>query len=603
MAKPYSPEIRASAKRLFLRGFTMEEIRAELRLPNARRIYDWREQEGWDALAPTSGVEEVVSRRICVLADREDKSKAEQAELEMLLKRLEALAVPLAKARRIDRAPLDAPLPDEGETDETEAQPKRRKNGQGKREKKVKNDVSGITAEQLAAVREKLFFSYQLEWHARRYDPETRRTRFILKSRQIGATYYFAWEAFENAVLTGDNQIFLSSSRDQAEVFKAYIIAFAQTHFGVELKGSPAITLSNGAELRFVSTNASTAASYHGHLYVDEIFWIPNFRKVWDQASGMASHKKWTRTLFSVPSAISHPAYELWSGEHFNKAKAKKDQAEFDISHAGLKAGKKGADRFWRQIVTIEDAAAAGCDLFDLEQLQDENGGKAGDAFRNKYLCHFIDDSKSAFNLTLLLACGVDPGEWKDFKPQAARPFGNRPVAIGYDPSRTGDNASVVVLAVPLKPADPWRVLERIDMRKVSYESQARRIKEFLKCYNVVHIGVDVSGEGRGVWPYLQDLPQAMPMTYNLNFKADLVTKALDVVQPPPRLQFDAKDKDITAAFLMIHTTTTPGTNQITYHSARTNALGHADVAWAIMHALIYEPINAAGNSTRVAFS
>ncbi|MGK7630792.1 terminase large subunit domain-containing protein, partial [Salmonella enterica] len=39
--------------------------------------------------------------------------------------------------------------------------------------------------------------------------------RNILKSRQIGATWYFAFEAFENAVMTGDPQIFLSASKVQ----------------------------------------------------------------------------------------------------------------------------------------------------------------------------------------------------------------------------------------------------------------------------------------------------------------------------------------------------------------------------------------------------
>jgi hypothetical protein len=32
--------------------------------------------------------------------------------------------------------------------------------------------------------------------------------RNILKSRQVGLTYYFAGEAFMDAVLTGDNQVF-----------------------------------------------------------------------------------------------------------------------------------------------------------------------------------------------------------------------------------------------------------------------------------------------------------------------------------------------------------------------------------------------------------
>lgn len=248
----------------------------------------------------------------------------------------------------------------------------------------------------------------------------------------------------------------------------------------------------------------------------------------------------------------------------------------------------------------IYDAEAAGCDLFDIEDLQAKN---SDEDFRNKYGCRFIDDARSAFSLALLIACGVDPATWKDFKKGAARPLGNKPVAIGYDPSRTGDNASVVVMAAPLGPADKWRVLERIDMRKVSHQYQANRIKDLLHRYNVIHIGVDVTGEGRGVWPYLEHLSQAMPITYNLGVKADLVTKALDVIQPPPRLEFDAEDKDITAAFLMIHKTLTPGTSQVTYTSARNNAQGHADVAWAMMHAMIYEPINAGGNRTTVTFS
>ncbi|MCO1337285.1 terminase family protein, partial [Microbulbifer sp. OS29] len=66
-----------------------------------------------------------------------------------------------------------------------------------------------ITAEQLEEIRKELFYGYQHRWH----DHKSERTRFILKSRQIGATYYFAWEAFEDAIITGDNQIFLSASR------------------------------------------------------------------------------------------------------------------------------------------------------------------------------------------------------------------------------------------------------------------------------------------------------------------------------------------------------------------------------------------------------
>lgn len=77
------------------------------------------------------------------------------------------------------------------------------------------------------------------------------RTRNILKSRQIGATYYFAGEALEQAILTGDNQIFLSASRAQADVFRRYIVAIAKEFLGIEITGNPS-TLSNGAELHYL---------------------------------------------------------------------------------------------------------------------------------------------------------------------------------------------------------------------------------------------------------------------------------------------------------------------------------------------------------------
>ena len=110
-----------------------------------------------------------------------------------------------------------------------------------------------------------------------------------------------------DAVLTGDNQVFLSASRSQSEIFRSYIIQFAKQWFDIELTGNP-ITLSNGAELRFLSTNSSTAQGYHGHVYVDEYFWIRDFDKLSTVASAMGTHKKWRKTYFSTPSAVSHQA-------------------------------------------------------------------------------------------------------------------------------------------------------------------------------------------------------------------------------------------------------------------------------------------------------
>lgn len=123
-------------------------------------------------------------------------------------------------------------------------------------------------------------FDYQLR---AREQKALHKVRMILKSRQIGATYYFAFEALEDAIKTGDNQIFLSASKKQAEIFKTYITKMARQYFNVELKGNP-IILSNGAELHFLSTNKSTAQGYHGHVYGDEFAWLRNFKEFYTVA-------------------------------------------------------------------------------------------------------------------------------------------------------------------------------------------------------------------------------------------------------------------------------------------------------------------------------
>src|SRR5690606_7778573 len=147
-------------------------------------------------------------------------------------------------------------------------------------------------------------FEYQRAWQRQ---GEAERIRNILKSRQIGATWYFAREALIDALKTGRNQIFLSASKSQAQVFKHYILQFIQQECDRELKGDP-IVLPNGATLYFLGTNARTAQSYHGNLYLDEYFWIPRFLEFRKVASGMALHKKWRQTYFSTPSSLTHSA-------------------------------------------------------------------------------------------------------------------------------------------------------------------------------------------------------------------------------------------------------------------------------------------------------
>lgn len=578
----YSPELKKLAKDLFLQFYTVEEIAARLTI-EPRTLYNWIKKDNWKEEQATQFVDPVelkIAQQINALCARDNWSENDAKRFEVLCKSLGTLSVDKATA---DKLKAEALAISKGLIIPNEPKPKKERGEASEKKSKVKNDISSITLEMIEAIIEKIFYGYQKKWWSKR----KLRNRFILKSRQIGATYYFAFEAFADAILTGKNKIFLSASRDQAEVFKAYIIAFAKEHFDIELKGSRVIILSNGAELRFLSTNARTAQSYHGDLYIDEVFWIAKFKKIYKIASGMAAHKQWTITLFSTPSVTSHEAYPKWSGSDFNNDLPKDKKVIFDISHEALKDGVLGEDNIWRHIVDIYDAEAAGCDLFNIKDLEKEYSSID---FKNLFKCFFIDDANSIWSLTTLMKCMVQKDEWDDYDETLDRPFGNRPVALGYDPSRTRDSAVLVLLAIPLTAGEKWRVLKTFNFSGQNFQYQAACIRDVYERHNVQHIGIDTTGIGIGVFELVEQFYRlATPINYSQETKNRLVVKAIDVIDND-RLCYLAGEISVTQSLLMISKTTTSN-GGITYAANRSIETGHADYAWAMFHALAYEPL------------
>lgn len=365
--------------------------------------------------------------------------------------------------------------------------------------------------------------------------------------------------------------------------------AFAREVIGVELTGDP-ITLSNGAELHFLGTSARTAQGYHGNFYFDEFFWTYQFKQLNKVASAMAMQKQYLRTYLSTPSSMAHEAYPFWTGERFNKSKPAAQRIELDVTHAALQQGRLCEDRIWRQIVTILDAEQGGCDLFDIEELRLEYDAEA---FQNLLMCQFVDDGASIFPLTMLQPCMVDSWEqWaEDYKPFALRPFGDRQVWVGYDPAETGDSAGLVVVAPPAVPGGKFRVLERHQFRGMDFAAQAEAIRKVTQRYWVTYIGIDTTGLGSGVAQLVrQFFPNVTTFSYSPEVKTRLVLKAYDVVKNG-RLEFDAGWTDFAQSLMAIRKTITAGGRQFTYSAGRNDATGHADLAWALFHALHNEPL------------
>lgn len=569
--KPVAPvaERRRTARHLYWQGWRISSIAEFLGEPRTT-VHGWKDAEQWDKAQPIERVEGALETRLVQLIAKDQKTGGDFKEIDLLGRQIERLA----RVHKYEKTGKEADL--NPNIERRNAAPKKRA---------ARNDFSEEQTGQLAEAFRDSLFGHQKIWHRNSHE----RTRMVLKSRQIGATWYFAREALLDAIQTGRNQIFLSASKAQAHIFKQYIVQFAHEACGVELAGDP-IILANGAHLYFLGTNARTAQGYHGNFYFDEFFWTHRFEELNKVASGMAMHKQWRKTYFSTPSSIQHEAFAYWNGDRFNKRRPKDQRIALDLSHGRLAGGFTGEDKVWRNIVTILDAEAGGCDLFDIDELRLEYNTEE---FANLLMCEFIDDTQSVFPMSELQGCMVDSWvDWAEFyKPFTARPYGSRPVWVGYDPSHTGDTAGCVVLAPPDKPGGKFRVLERHQWRGLDFEAQAEAIRQITLHYNVTFIGIDTTGLGQGVYQLVTKFfPAAKSINYSVEVKTRLVLKAKNVISKG-RLEFDAGWTDLAHAFLAIRRTLTASGRNVTFDAGRNEETGHADLAWACMHALDNEPL------------
>ena len=576
---PIPVDARRQARSLYWRGWGVTQIADELGLKRPT-VQAWKDREKWDDAPSLSKIEDALECRLNTLIAKEGKTGGDFKEIDLLMRAV----VSGARVRR-----FEAPGGHEGDLNEKVAN-----RNAGERKKAKKNHFTAEQVEKLEEILEAEMFGYQRDW----WDAKDQRTRMILKSRQIGATYYFAREALLDALRGGGNQIFLSASKAQAHIFRNYIVQFA-ARVGVKLQGDPIVLTSDlipegepAAELIFLGTNARTVQGYHGNFYFDEFFWTYGFEELNKVASAMAMHKRWRRTYFSTPSSVAHQAHGYWTGERRNRRVKKVDRIEIDVSHAALKAGRLCEDNVWRQIVTIEDAAEKGCDLFNVDELRIEY---APDEFANLLMCQFVDDSLSAFKFNELQRCTVDTMvDWLDFNPIAKRPVGGREVWAGYDPqeSEDGDNAALVIALPPDGPGGKFRLLERHQFRGLDFEAQATLILSLLARYNCTYLGVDANGAGVGVYQLLKDrMRGVVKIEYSLEAKSQMVMKAQHTFSRQ-RIEYDAGWIDLQSAFLSIKKTLTTSGRAVTFKASRTEAVGHADLAWAAMHIFINEPLD-----------
>lgn len=589
----YDAETVEAARAAWVSGEPVSSIAKRLGLNSRRVLYRWRDHYGWDNQRPPESALVSTTRRYNALIDADAKSAADWEEI----LKLADLILRFEKMEAVRNGEPVGP-----------GRPMGVKNGEGKAKKRKKNDVSHLTEADFA----RFLAGFAADGSPNVYphqrllldagkDPLTRRIRFVLKGRQEGMTYIFGYEAWETAVSLGHNQIFISSTKAQAEVFKSYISIIARQHFDVELSGNPVKLVKDGlpwAELHFLSPN-SYADSRSGDVYFDECFKTRNWKKMEEIAAPMSTLKQYRTTYFSSPTAISHAAYEIWSGERYGKfhPEFKIDVAVPRHGDCELTHGRLDEDGVWRVALTIHDCIRMGWDKADLDFLRKKTPDP--DLFAVTYECQFIDDTSSVFKLEDILACGVNVQEaWLDIDFNADRPAGNLPCTGGYDPAAIGDNASKATMTFPRNEAEKFRLLQKDVWHGLPAPVQVARIRANSERYSYDYMEVDATGPGLFIPSFIREfIPNVVEVQYNPVRVALMIQKGQSVILAR-RFEYDEDDQTLPLAFLTIYMQGNEN-GVVKYASRYSKNVGHGDEAWACLHAFMCEPLNPAqsGNS------
>lgn len=120
----------------------------------------------------------------------------------------------------------------------------------------------------------------------------------------------------------------------------------------------------------------------------------------------------------------------------------------------------------------------------DKNYIESQRNELTEDQFRAEYLGEFVDRGGAVFKWDQIRGC-IDGAEEHETS-------GTRRFSVGWDPARVRDRSGVAVIDVTRK---PWRVVEVVDLRALTYIDQVGRVAEIARHYERAKVSVDVTNE------------------------------------------------------------------------------------------------------------
>ena len=379
---------------------------------------------------------------------------------------------------------------------------------------------------------------YQMDWLR-----DNSRARIVNKSRKIGWTWLMAYEAVLKALYLGQDQLLVSSAEKTGQKFLQFCydwIAVARkagTHFKYRSHTKGEIAFEGAGSILSIAQNPSTARGWAADVYFDEFAHHAEDEAMYEAVFPTIALGG-TVSIASTPLGESGLFWEIFTNP-----------------------GKY--PDFSRHEVTVEQAVRSGMgiDIDFLKRNMDE------EAFRQEFMCQFIDDSTSFFPFQVIRQCiGDAPGTGTGY--------------LGVDLGRRHDHTVILILR---KLGDRFVISSLEVLKGKSYEYQEDYLRSTIASNDIVAGKIDSTGMGNQFAERLcREFRQLRPIPFSNQSKERMVTQLKRLMESKKVVIPD--DTELISSIHSIKKTVTPSRNVI-FDAARTSK-GHADRFWALAMAV-----------------